>query len=650
MGQFKQISKILKFIPNSFTKSEIYNTLNCIPLPIAMVDNHQNIIFTNQQFLNFTGISDLNNTNCKNSFCNDQSCMCHVINDSTDEKSSNKVKRRFIKKDGSIAFINRITHKLEINNLVCTLIFIFDMTEEEMLKKHQDQIIKEKSIAELYALKEAKKFEFLFENLGDALYLLNKKGNVVKVNEKTTQYLGYTKDELLKMNILDINEPKNILKSKRILKNIKKDKKLLFETTHVTKNGDIKTVEVTSRYIKLNNEDFIFSSVRDITQRKKMEQDLIFSKEKAQESEKLKYAFLNNISHQVRTPLSGILGMMDLLESNYTDLTLEKRTEYFEIIRKCSDRLLNTIEDVIEVSKLSSGTAEPKSSSFSLKAEIEKVIKEVKEIHIENRNTFYLEMDSSVTMIKTDKAILMRVLKNLMDNAFKFNFNKNLKLTIQNREENIFFSMEDDGNGIQETYINNIFEPFTQTEFSLNQAINGSGLGLTISKNIVSSLGGDLKVENLDGKGIKFYFTIPNILANEFGTGEEKLKNKTILIAEDDLVTYLFLKNLLEGEGCFLIHALNGKEAVEKFENNKQIDLIIMDINMPIMDGLTATQAIRNTCSEIPILAHSAFVHDQFNDNCLNYGFNDFIEKPVKKKILLEKIITYTKNKGYAYF
>ncbi len=648
MSQFKQISKILKFIPSSFSKSEIYNILNCIPLPIAMVDNDQDIIFTNQQFLDFVGISNIKNTSCKNSFCSNLSCVCRVINDATDEKPSSKAKRHFTKSDGSMAFINKITHKLEINNVACKLIFIIDITEEEMLKKHQDQIIKEKSVAELYALKEAKKFEFLFENLGDALYLLNKKGDFVKVNEKTTQYLGYSKEELLKMNILDINEPQNILKSKKIIKNIKKNKKLLFETNHITKNGDIKTVEVTSRYINLNNEDLIFSSVRDVTQRKKMEQDLLFSKEKAQESEKLKYAFLNNISHQVRTPLNGILGIVDILENNDTNLSLEKRAEYFEIIRKCSDKLLNTIEDVIEVSKLSSGIIEPKTSSFSLKTEVEKLIKKIKEIHNENKNTFSLEMDTSITIIKTDKDILMRVLKNLMDNAFKFNFNKNLKLTIQNIDENIFFSMEDDGDGIRENYISSIFEPFTQSDFDLNHVINGSGLGLTMSKKIVSCLGGDLKVENLNNQGVKFYFTIPNIHVSEFETSEKRLKNKTILIAEDDRVTYLFLKNLLEREGCLLIHALNGKEAVEKFKENTQIDLIIMDINMPIMDGLTATQTIRNTCSEIPILAHSAFVHDQFNDNCLNYGFNDFIEKPVKKKILLEKIITYTKNKHIA--
>lgn len=650
MGQFKQISKILKFIPNSFTKGEIYNILNCIPLPIVLIDNLQNIIFTNQKYTDFVGSSNSSNTNCENTFCNNLSCMCRIINEPTDDKPSKKVKRRLIKKDGSIAFINKITHKLEINNVECKLIFIIDITEEELLKEHQDQIIKEKSVAELYALKEAKKFEFLFENLGDALYLLNKKGDFVKVNEKTTQYLGYSKEELLQMNILDINDPKNIIKSKKIIKNIKKNKKLLFETNHITKNGDVKTVEVTARYIKLNGEDFIFSSVRDITQKKRMEQDLLFSKEKAQESEKLKYAFLNTISHQVRTPLNGILGVVDILENNPSDLTDEKRNEYFEIIRACSDRLLNTIEDVIEVSKLSSGMVEPKPSSFSLKAEIENIIKEVKEIHIENKNTFYLEMDSSITVIKTDKAILMRVLKNLMDNAFKFNFNRNLKLTVQNKDENIFFSMEDDGNGIEEKAIDSIFEPFAQSEFSLNQVINGSGLGLTISKKIVSCLGGDLKVENLNGKGIKFYFSIPNILVNEFETTEKRLKNKTVLIAEDDFVTYMFLKNILEREGCHLIHATNGKQVVEKFENNKQVDLIIMDINMPIMDGLTATQAIRSSCSEIPILAHSAFVHDQFNDNCLSYGFNDFIEKPVRKKILIEKIITHTKNKHIPYF
>ena len=650
MGQFKHVLKVLDFIPNSFTKTELYNILNCIPLPIAILDNQKKLIFTNLQFSEFTGVSNSKSTCHNHSSCSNKSCICHVVNGSANNEASQKAKMHFVKKDGSTAFINRITHKLEINNVTCTLVFIIDITEEETLKERQDTIIKEKSVAELYALKEAKKFEFLFENLGDALYLLNKKGDFVKVNKKTTQHLGYTKEELLKKNILDVNEPHNISKAKKIIKSIKKNKKLFFETNHVTKNGTVKTVEVTSRYITLNDENFIFSSVRDITQRKKMEQDLMLLREKAEVSDKLKYAFLNNISHQVRTPLSGILAATDLLESNGLHLTDDKKAEYFEIIRKNSDNLLNTFEDVIEVSKLSSGITEPQASSFSLKAEIDKIIKDAKQTYSENQNAFTFEMDDSISIIETDKNMLMRVLKNLLDNAFKFNTNNNLKLTIKQKNENISFAMEDDGDGIQETHIDSVFDAFTQSEFNLNQPLKGSGLGLTLSKKLIHCLGGDLKVDNLNGKGVRFYFSIPNINAVSYETSEKKLMGKTILVAEDDLVTYMFLKNLLEREGARLIHAINGKEAIDVFGKNEKIDLIIMDINMPVMDGLTATQIIRKTCSEIPVLAHSAFVHDQFNDNCLDYGFNDFIEKPLKKKVMLEKIITHTKNKHIPYF
>lgn len=647
MSDLEQVSDFLKFIPNSFTTNEIYNILNCIPLPIAMVDDKQNIIFSNQQFSSFINLSSFKIEHCANPNCKQKPCICLLANESN---WPNMVKKKFSKNDGSIAFIKKIAHQLNVNGVACKLIFIIDVTEEEMLKKNQDRIIKEKSVAELYALKEARKFEFLFENLGDALYLLNKKGRFVKVNKKTTQYLGYSKEELLKMTVYDINEAQNNSKVKTILESIKKNKKLFFETTHLTKSGEIKHVEVTSRFIELNNEGFIFSSVRDVSLRKKMEQDLIFSREKAQESENLKYAFLNNISHQVRTPLNGILGIIDTLENSSNELTPERKNEYFEILRKSSDKLLNTFENIIEVSKLESGIAEPKTSLFSLKLEIDKMIKEIKETYSENKNSFSLEMDSNITIIKTDKHMLMRVLKNLMDNAFKFNFNKNLKLTVQNRNESIFFSMEDDGNGIQEKFLNSVFDPFTQSNFNLNEEIKGCGVGLTISKKIVNSLGGDLKIEKLKEQGIRFYFSIPNVDASEYVFGEERLNDKTVLIAEDDHITYMFLKNLLEREGCHVIHAENGKKAVENFEKYKHIDLIIMDINMPIMDGLTATQTIRNTCAKIPILAHSAFVHDQFNNNCLNYGFNDFIEKPVKKKYLLEKILIHTKNKHIPYF
>ena len=649
MNNFQRNLRVLDFIPNSFTRKELFIILNKIPVPLAMVDGNLDILFANQQLLTLGGFSSLKGEKCISSFCNNISCSCPTF---SDENISNKIKTKFIKKDGTIAIVNKTAYKLDFNNKAYTLIFIIDITEEEKFKKQQAIIIKEKSIAENNALKEAEKFEFLFENLGDALYLLNKKGDFIKVNKKAIKHLGYTKKELLSMNILDVKEPESNSKVNDVLENIKKKGNLLFQTNHVTKNGDIKTVEIGSSYINLDGEDYFFSSVRDITERKKLEHDLIISKEKAQESEKLKSAFLNNISHQIRTPLNGVLGFVDILESDFQNLTVEKRTEYFDIIRKSSHKLLNTFEDILEVSKLNCGMSILKPNCFSLKINLEELIEDMKQIHLHNNNTFCFEIDPDIEniIIKTDKSMLMRVLKSLIDNVFKFNTNKILKLIVQNKNGHILFSVEENGEGIPEKYIDKIFEPFTQTNYTFKQAINGNGLGLTISKKLVNYLGGDLKVENLPEKGSRFYFTIPykdeGLLENseKLDILKKSLIGKTILIAEDDQITYMLLEAKLKASGCIILHALNGKEAIEYFGSNKQIDLIIMDINMPLMDGLEATQIIRSTCRKIPILAHSAFVHDQFIDNYLSYGFNDFLNKPTDKDCLLRKMISHIKD------
>ncbi|WP_338358605.1 hybrid sensor histidine kinase/response regulator [Yeosuana marina] len=649
MTEFQRKLRILDFIPNNFTKKELFKILNNIDISLAIVDENQNILFANQQLLNLGGFSNLKGEKCKNSFCSNISCPCLAM---SDENSSKTTKTRFIKKDGTFAIVNVIAHKLDFNNKECTLIFVIDITEEEELKKHQDLIIKEKSIAEEKALKEAEKFEFLFENMGDVQYLLNIKGDFIKVNKKTLTHLGYSKEELLSMSVFDINQSQTIFNFNYLIENIKNGKNLLFETNHVTKKGEIKTVEIVSSYINLDDEDYVFNSVRDITLRKNLEHDLLISKEKAQESERLKSAFLNNISHQIRTPLNGILGFADILENNFTDLTLEKRKEYFNIIRNSGNKLLQTVEDILEVSKLNCGLPKLKSDSFALKINLERLIDEMKETYLNNNNTFCFEIDPDLEtmMIKTDNNMLMRVLKSLVDNAFKFNTNNIIKLIVQNKNEHLLFSVQDNGEGIPEKYIDSIFDPFTQTEHTLKQAINGTGLGLTIAKNLVNCLGGELKVENLPEKGSRFYFAIPFKVKNPLEkTGnldayKKPLMCKTILIAEDDLLTYMLLETKLKQEGCNLVHALNGKEAIEYFKSNKRIDLIIMDINMPIMDGLEAAQVIRKINDKIPILAHSAFVHNEYKDNYYKYGFSDFLNKPTDTRRLIETIITCFKN------
>lgn len=649
MTEFQRKLRILDFIPNSFTKKELFKILNKIPVPLAMVDSNQDIVFANQQLMQLGGFSNLKGETCKGSFCKNISCPCPIL---SLENAANKITTGFVKKDGALAIVNKIAHKLTLNNKEYTLIFVIDITEEEKLKKFQDIIIKEKSIAEKKALKEAEKFEFLFENFGEALYLLNKKGDFIKVNKKALKHLGYSKEELLSMNVCDVKKSQSIYKVSNLMDTVKKKGNLLFETNHITKKGKEKTVEIASSYINLNDEDHFICSIRDITLRKTLESDLLISREKAQESEKLKSAFLNNISHQIRTPLNGILGFLDILEHDFSNLTPKERADYFNIIRDNSNKLLNTVEDILEVSKLNSGQAKLKSDCFSLKINLEKLIEEMKQTYQANDNSFCFKIDTDLEniLIKTDKYMLMRVLKSLLDNVFKFNTQKVLKLIVQNNNGHILFSVEDNGEGIPDKYIDTIFEPFTQTEYTLKQTINGIGLGLTISKKLVNNLGGDLKVESLPGKGTRFYFSIPYKNESQLTktckleVPNKSLIGKTILIAEDDLITYMLLETKLKAEGCNIVHALNGKDAIKHFNSNPLIDLIIMDINMPEMDGLEASKTIRETCEKIPILAHSAFVHDECKNNYLKHGFNGFLNKPTDTNTLIKTIMACVKN------
>ena len=648
MKEFQKKLRILNFIPDNFSKFELFKILNKIPVPMAMTDGSQNIIFANQELLHLGGYTDLKNTSCEHSFCRGISCTCPEL---AQEKTSNKIKTEFVKRDNSRAIVNQIAHKFSLNNTEYLLIFFIDITKEEQHKSYQNLIITEKSIAENKAIKEAEKFEFLFDNITDAVFLLNKNGDFVKTNKKALDHLGYSTEELLRLNVSDIHVSKNDKFVNSTIEKIKTHGHVIFETKHITKTGAVKYVEVSSSCIHLGDEDYFFSSVRDISQRKKLEQELILSKEKAQESNKLKSAFLNIISHQIRTPLNGMLGFVDFLENEYETLTPEQRRDYFNVIRESGSTLLNQVEEILEVSKLNSGSLEFKSDWFELKILLEEIIETIKLKYQNNQNTFSFKLNANLTNIslKTDKNMLRRVITNLLDNVFKHNTNKHVTFDVRPCADRLYFTFEDNGSGIPEKFMDRIFEPFTKVHESFNIPINGNGLGLPISKKLVEYLGGDLKVKSSKDHGTAFYFFIPFLgehaplkLKNE-NTDKKTLLGKTILIAEDDPITFKLLEKTLKAEGCRTLHAQNGKLATEYCNKDKSINLVIMDLNMPIMDGLEATNIIKKKFPWIPIVAHTAFAHDNCKENYKQYGFNAFLTKPTNKQNLLDTLKAHIK-------
>ena len=374
--------------------------------------------------------------------------------------------------------------------------------------------------------------------------------------------------------------------------------------------------------------------------------ELIESKEHAEESDRLKTAFLNNISHEYRTPMNGILGFVDLLIDEETNK--EERREYSKFIRKSCDKLLHLVVDTVEVSKIHSRQEEMIKSEVNIQDVLSSVLKEYAD-ELKNKGLqSILEIDCTPQqlVIHTDESKITRIIGHLIDNAVKFTHQGFVKL-ICKADDDCFlrFQVEDSGIGISEELLEVVFDPFRQEETSSRRNFGGSGIGLTLVKSYVELLDGEIGIESEIGKGTSVYFSIPLEPCYVEPTKQKQknhqiLETKTILIADDNKMNYILISKLLASYKCKILHAWNGKEAVDFFIDNKQhIDLILMDLNMPVLDGYMASKLIKEIDPNIPIIAQTAYTLNRVVDNSLLINFEGFISKPINTKKLIRIIM-----------
>jgi PAS domain S-box-containing protein len=389
----------------------------------------------------------------------------------------------------------------------------------------------------------------------------------------------------------------------------------------------------------------------DISERKQAEQELIKAKEKAEESDRLKSAFLANMSHEIRTPMNGILGFAELLKE--PKLTSEEQQEYISIIQKSGDRMLNTINDIVSISKIESGQMEVFISETNINEQVEYVYTffkpEVEQKKI--RFSFKTTMPAKEAVIKTDREKVYGILTNLVKNAVKFTNTGFIEFGYEKKGEFLEFFVKDTGIGIPKDRQEAIFDRFVQVDNRHARAFQGSGLGLSISKAYVEMLGGKIRVESEEEKGTVFYFTIPynpefdrkssveNIVPAE---GKNNLaKNLKILIAEDDEKSEMLITITVKSLSKVILKARTGVEAVEACRNNPDIDLILMDIEMPRMDGYEATRQIRQFNKNVTIIAQTAYALAGEKEKAIAAGCDDYIAKPFKKSTLLTLLKKY---------
>lgn len=549
-------------------------------------------------------------------------------------------------------------------------VYMNDITErkqvENQLKQHQDhlQFLIDERTVELQTINqqlheeiiEREKFEsslkasetnykMLFALGNDAKFvfplIVGLPGNFTDINDIACQSLGYTREELLHLSLLNIArhaDPQGIIKNcqKLLTTSIS-----VFEAYHITKNGREFPVEISSELFYQDGQPMIISIARDITLRKQAEIELQKAKEAAESANRLKSQFLANMSHDIRTPLNAILGFADLMLKNNLD---EKIRSYLEKIINSGDGLVNLLNDILDFSKIEAGQLDISCQTFPFVEIIERLNANF-DLHARQKGIgFSIHVEPQVpALIYGDKWRILQVVNNLVSNALKFTERGRVMVEVSYHTggDRLCFIVTDTGIGIPAESLEEIFLPFTRIYSPESLRKSGTGIGLTICRNLAALMCGTLSVASRLHEGSCFSFEVPaNIhqvplhplplsVNNKNTIGLEKKLDNLVLVVDDNPVNLELIMEQLKNKGFrFLVSAVNGREAIETVLVQHP-DLVLMDIQMPDMDGNEAIKTLREKGYTGPIIALSAFAMQDYIEETRASGANDYITKPI---------------------
>ena len=384
--------------------------------------------------------------------------------------------------------------------------------------------------------------------------------------------------------------------------------------------------------------------------RSQLEYELVSAKTKAEESDRLKTAFLANMSHEIRTPMNGILGFAEML--NDDNLPEIERKKYLDIINSNGKVLINLIDDIIDFAKIEAGQIKILKHEFSMNTLLSQIYNSFLSESLNRDTEVELILEKSLedanSFICTDPVRLRQILTNLIGNAYKFTTQGHIKFGYNLRDKEILeFYVEDTGIGISKEKLKAVFERFVQADSSRSRRYSGSGLGLAISKGFTELLGGEMWAESKVNKGSTFHFSIPyeevkNAVPKETKSSKPKSQYDwsgiKVLIAEDDFFSFKFLEGFLKQTKAEVFHAEDGSKALQYCQENEDLDIILMDVQMPEMNGLDATTAIKKFRKKLPIIAQTANAIAEERQKCFEAGFDDFVTKPINISELFMKM------------
>ena len=511
--------------------------------------------------------------------------------------------------------------------------------------------ITQRKILEAATVESEKRYRELFVNNPVPTYIFDEQSLAfIEVNKAAVENYGYSGKEFASMTLKDIRVTEDI---PGLLESVKTLGKETFHSTamrHRKKDGTTFPVEIVSHSLpEKNGRKTRLVMTTDITERVRAAEQMKIARDKAEASDKLKTTFLNNISHEVRTPLNGILGFAEIMLQD--SLSEEDKKESLTMLFDSSNRLLDTINNYMDISLLTSGNFPVHRKDFIPGQMMMRIYDSFKTICSNKGLEFLLKDPEQIEYLSviSDPEIVQKILSHLLSNAIKFTEKGTIDIGYNILKKELEFFVRDTGIGIGKESITKIFERFVKEDRGPNRISEGSGLGLSIAKGLTETIGGTLRIESEIGVGSCFYFTIPLLKEDRIDFNRNSAdKNKkisgkpTVLIAEDDEANFFYLNALLSHEmEVTVIHASNGREAIELFKTIPGIQLILMDIKMPVMDGLEATRQIKAINRDVPVIAITAYAMAGDEARILDAGCDQYLVKPVNKRLLLEKMAEY---------
>lgn len=564
----------------------------------------------------------------------DQQNVRDMINYVIDERKPVTFEFRFVSKDGGTIWVEARYHPKMVNGI---LVKVFGTNQDITERKTS-----EKKLAEATQLLRA-----TIESTIDGILVVSNNWEVLARNRrflemwKIPEHMADTQDDqiLLDYAAQQLVEPEKYKARIRDLHNNKDNSSL---DIVYFKDGRVFEHYTQTLFINGKPSGRVWS-FRDVTSREKREKDLEEARRKAEESDRLKSAFLANISHEIRTPMNGIMGFTEMLKDS--DVSLDEQEEFINNIEKSGNRMLATVNDLVDISKIEAGQVSLSVSEVYVNQTLDEVYNLFKKQANDKGLQLIVEkaMEDDNAVIHADSTKFYEVLSNLVKNAIKFTEKGVIRVGYELQYNHFKFFVEDTGIGIAQKHQESIFQRFIQADLSLSKKHEGSGIGLSIVKAYVEMMGGEIWLDSREGEGAVFYFTIPvndaQKAKKEYApqnktTNDNSINDLNILIVDDEESSEELLRKLLEKQSKKLLYARDGQQAIIKARENPMIDLILMDIKMPVMDGYEATRKIREFNKDVKIIAQSANAMDEDRQKALNAGCDEYITKPLKRKKL----------------